>query len=112
MISVNPMRPTTPNTIPERTLFCKKPVGCTSSVAAVDDVEAAALVGVPLTVVKTVAVGAGPVVSEVGGGVESVSGAGDGVGLGDEGALGEDEEAETDAEADAEAEAEGEIAAL
>jgi hypothetical protein len=107
MTSVNPMTPMTPNTIPERTLFCKKPVGFTSSVKALEDVEGAALDCEALIVWKTVRVGAGPVVSEVGGGVESVSCAGDGVGLeAEEGALGEGSDADTDAEAEAEAEVE------
>jgi len=70
----------------------------------VDDVEGAAPDCVALTVWKTV-VGAGPVASEVGEGVESVLGAGDAVGLeADAGALGEGSDADTDAEAEAEAE--------
>lgn len=95
----------TPNTIPERTLFCKKPDGFTSSVKALVDVEGAAPDCVALKVWRTVRVGAGPVVREVGGGVGSVLDAGDGVGLeADEGAIGEDSDADTDAEAEAEAE--------
>lgn len=103
------MRPTTPNTIPERTLFCKKPVGLTSSATGLVDVEGAAPDALGPADLKTVTVGGGAVENRVGGGVELVLGAGDGVGLdADEGAIGED----ADADADADAEAEAEIEAL
>jgi hypothetical protein len=103
MTSVNPMRPTTPNTIPESTLFCKKPVGCVVSVTGLVEIEGAALDPVGPTVLKTVSVDGGPVAIEVGGGVELVLGAGDGAGLeGDAGALDEGPDADTDAEAEAE----------
>lgn len=102
-MSVNPMRPTTPNTIPESTLFCKKPVGGVVSDTELVDVEGAALDPLGGTVLKTVAVAAGPVVIDVGGGVELVLSAGDGMGLeGDTGAL--DEGTDADADADTEAE--------